>query len=170
MSVRKERLLYKQIEQFYKDNYNVLVKRLNRRAGGVENAEDVLQESFCRALKYCDSFNPERQEIGAWFNSIMNNTLVVHQREQMLKGVTVPFDEHEHEEACECDNEKKHLISNILDRMYTKTSKSKNILHLYFVKGYKIHEIAKVVDDKYKSVQMLIHRFRIDMKKEFGEV
>tara|TARA_R110000823_G_C15952958_1_gene502524 strand:+ start:10593 stop:11081 length:489 start_codon:yes stop_codon:yes gene_type:complete len=162
--------MYNNIEQFYKDNYDMLVKRFNRRAGGVENAEDVVQEAFCRALKYKDSFNPERQEIGAWFNTILNNALVSHQREQMLKGVTVPYEEHEHEEVYECSNEKRHLISDVLERMYAKSSKSRNILYLYFIQGYKMHEIARVVDDKYKSVQMLIRRFKADMIKEFGEV
>jgi RNA polymerase sigma factor (sigma-70 family) len=160
--------MYKQIEQFYRDNYDALVKRFNRRAGGIENAEDVVQEAFCRALKYHDSFNPDRQELGAWFNTIINNTLVRHQKEQMLKGVSIPYEECEQEEVHECDNEKKHLIADILERMYSKSSKTKNILYLYFVQGYKMSEISQVVDEKYKSVQMSIHRFKREVVKEIG--
>lgn len=158
--------MYKQIEQFYKDNYDMLVKRFNRRAGGIENAEDVVQEGFARALQYKNSFNPERQEIGAWFNSIINNTLVRHQKEQMLKGMSVPYDEHEHEEVYDCDSEKKLLISNILDRMYVKGSGKKNILYLYFVQGYKMAEITRVVDDKYTTVQSIINRFKSEMVRK----
>lgn len=161
--------MYKQIEQFYKENYNVLVKRLNRRAGGVENAEDVLQEAFVRALKYKDSFNPERQEIGAWFNTIMNNALVVHQREQMQGGATIPYDEHEHEETYECTSEKKQLLSEIIERIEAKDERHRNILHLYFIRGYKLKEIHDVMGGGYKGIQMLVHRFRLDMTEEFSD-
>lgn len=161
--------MYDLIEKFYKENRSVLVKRLNRRAGGVENAEDILQEAFVRALKYKDSFNPERQEIGAWFNTIMNNVLVVHQRAQMLGGVTIPYDEHEHEEAYECGAETRAQVKEILEVLYSKNTKVKNILYLYFVNGLKMWEIRDVTDQSYKSIQIMIHRFRLEMIEEFGD-
>ena len=161
--------MYKQIEQFFKENYSVLVKRLNRRAGGIENAEDILQESFVRALKYHKSFRPERQEIGAWFNTIMNNVLVVHQREQMLGGTTIPYDEHEHEESYECDAETKSQVADILDKLYSKECGVKDVLHLYFVGEFKMSEIRDVTGASYKSIQMAIHRFKLDMIEEIGD-
>lgn len=161
--------MYKQIEQFYRDNYSTLVKRLNRRAGGVENAEDVLQEAFLRALKYCDSFNPERQEIGAWFNTIMNNTLVVHQRAVMLDGMSTSYDEELHEECYECDAESKLLIGEIIERIEDKDERHRNILHLFFVCGYKIREVQQVVGGGYKGIQMLIHRFKLTMIEEYSD-
>lgn len=158
--------MYKQIEEFYKENYNTLVKRLNRRAGGVENAEDVLQESFVRALKYHKSFKPEFQEIGAWFNTIMNNVLVVHQREAMLGGATIPYDEHEHEESYECDAEAKSQVEEVLSKLYEKEPRTKNILHLYFVGGFRMCEIRDITSSSYKSVQMKIHRFKLELIEE----
>ena len=62
------------IEQFYKENYNILVKRIQARRMQECDAEDVVQEAFVRALKYADSFNPDFHEIGAWFNTILNNS------------------------------------------------------------------------------------------------
>jgi len=161
--------MYKLIEQFYKENYNVLVKRLNRRAGGVENAEDIVQESFVRALKYKASFNPHIQEIGAWFNRIMNNVLAVHQREQMQGGLTIPYDEHEHEESYECSAETKNQVEEILSRLYKRDKHSQNILHLYFVGGFKMSEIRDVTDASYKSIQMLVHRFKLSMIEEYSD-
>ena len=161
--------MYKQIEQFYKDNYSTLVKRLNRRAGGVENAEDVLQEAFFRSLKYCDSFNPERQEIGAWFNTIMNNTLVVHQRDVMLNGLSVSYDEDVHEESYECDAENNLLLTEIISRIDDRDERHRNILHLFFIRGYKMREIQQVVGGGYKGIQMLIHRFKLTMIEEYSD-
>ena len=158
----------KQIEQFYKDNYNALVKRLTRRAGGVENAEDVIQEAFVRALKYSDSFNPERQELGAWFNSIMNNALVVHQRTERLGGATIPYEEEDHEPVEECMSERKRFISQIIDRVEAKDERHRSILHLHFICEYRIKEVQEVVGGGYGSVQKVIQRFKLDMLEEFG--
>lgn len=161
--------MYKLIEQFYKENYSTLVKRLNRRAGGVENAEDVLQEAFVRALKYKDSFNPERQEIGAWFNAIMNNTLVVHQRQEMQGGATIPYDEQEHEEVYECTSESKLLIAELISHIEDKSERQRGILHLYFIRDYKVKEIQEVMGGGYRGIQMSIHRFRLSIAEEYGD-
>lgn len=161
--------MYEQIEQFYKDNYNVLVKRLNRRAGGVENAEDVLQEAFLRALKYHSSFNPERQEMGAWFNTIMNNVLVQFQREQMLGGATIPYDEYEHEETYECMSENNKFISQIAKIIQSKSERPRSILHLYYLRGYKAKEIQQIVGGGYVGITLCIKRFKSEMIEEFGD-
>lgn len=161
--------MYKLIEQFYKDNYSTLVKRLNRRAGGRENAEDVLQEAFLRALKYGGSFNPERQELGAWFNTIMNNTLVAHQRIVMLDGMSTSYDEAVHEECYECDAEEKLLIGEIIEHIEERDERHRNILHLFFICGYKVKEVQEVVGGGYKGIQMLIHRFKLTMIEEYDD-
>jgi RNA polymerase sigma factor (sigma-70 family) len=161
--------MYQQIEQFYKENYNLLVKRLTRRAGNPENAEDVLQDAFERALKYHKSFNPERQEIGAWFNTIMNNVLVRHQREQMQGGATIPYDEFAHEESYECTAEIKSQVESILGHMYKKEEDAKNVLHLYFINGFRMFEIREITSVPYSTIQMMIHRFKLEMAKEYSD-
>lgn len=165
MSLRSP-TLYKQIEEFYRDNYSTLVKRLKRRAGGEENAEDVLQEAFYRALKYWDSYNPDKQPIGAWFNTIMNNTLKRHQSEQMQGGATIPYDEHEHEEGYDCPAEDNLRLEEVIGKLSKCNERNRNILYLYFIKGYRIKEIQDVVGGGYSGIRMLIHRFKLDM---FGE-
>lgn len=152
--------MYKLIEEFYKENYSTLVKRLNSRAGGVENAEDVLQESFFRALRYCDSFDPTRQEIGAWFNTIMNNTLKVHQSEQMQGGATIPYDEHKHEETYECAEAAKLQLAEIIGGIDELGEYKRNVLYLYFIKSYKMKEIHDVVGGSYRTIQSMVGRYK----------
>ena len=161
--------MYKQIEKFYKDNYRVLLKRLNRRAGGVENAEDVLQESFYRALKYHRSFDPTQQELGAWFNRIMNNTLSTFQREQMQGGATIPYDEHKHEETYECSGERRKRLEEVINSITNRARPGKDILYLYFIKGFKFNEIRDITGENYTNITTLIYRFKADLIEEIGD-
>ena len=43
--------MYPEIENFYSENFELLVKRYHNRAGSKTNAEDVVQEAFhCAVL------------------------------------------------------------------------------------------------------------------------
>ena len=59
------------IEEFYKENFDKLVVQLSRRAGSLENAEDIVQEAFLRALTYKDAYNPKLNQFSTWFNGIL---------------------------------------------------------------------------------------------------
>ena len=64
------------LEQFYIDNRLRLVKQMAwKLAGNYDVAEDVVQESFEKAIKYFPSFDPERGKLSTWFNTILYNVL-----------------------------------------------------------------------------------------------
>lgn len=156
-----------QIEAFYIKNRTVLLKRLRHRAGSPHNAEDVLQEAFCRALKYYSSFNPYTQEIGAWFNTIMNNSLTDFKRAEMTGGMYVALEEDsETYEFSYVDNDS---ASKIKDEIGLKSGDAKDVLHLYFEKEYKLNEIRQILGIPYRTAQTIVNRFRVDMIDKFGD-
>lgn len=159
---------YKEIEQFYQDNYNRLVKILTHRAGSPENAEDVIQESFTRAMTYWSSFDPERQELGAWFNTIMNNTLRTYKRDERSGGTFVELEEEHHESFCLSETNQ-DTIQRIKDAIASKSGDDRDILDLYFLKQFKPREIMCVVETNNKRISYLVNQFKLEMQDLFEE-
>lgn len=159
---------YNEIEQFYQDNRNRLVKILTHRAGSPENAEDVIQESFTRAMTYWSSFDPERQKIGAWFNTIMNNALKDFKRDERSGGTFVELEE-EHHESFTLSETNEDTIKRIKDAITAKSGDEKDILDLYFLKQYKPREITCVVETNSKRISYVVNNFRLEMQDLFME-
>lgn len=161
--------MYKLIEEFYTENRRLLVNSWSRRAGSPENAEDILQEAFFRALKYKDSFNPERQEIGAWFNRIMNNTFVAFKRDERLEGMSVEYNDETHAETYEMSQTDADLTARIIDEINKKDGDVRDTLYLFFVKEFKPTEVRDILDIPYRTIQSYIYRFKGEMIGVFGD-
>ncbi len=165
---RKSNLSFQLIEDFYVDNREVLLKRLYHRAGTPENAEDVLQESFERALKYMSSFDAERQELGAWFNTIMNNTLKTFKRDERSCGTYVEFDE-ELADPIPMSQTNEDTIVRIKETINSKQGDDRTILHLYFNEQYKPREIMTILDTNNKRINYVVNLFKLEMSHLFEE-
>jgi RNA polymerase sigma factor (sigma-70 family) len=158
----------KTLEKFYKDNRMLLVKRLINRAGGIENAEDILQESFVRAIKYRAHFNPKKRELGAWFNTIMNNALKDFKRDERMGGMVVQYEEGM-DESYEMSQTDPDMKLRILRAIAKRDLNTRSALHLYFIEEHKVKEIKEILDVPYKTVESIIYRFKADMSDAFGE-
>lgn len=154
------------IEKYYKANFDKLVKRMSFRAGTVQDAEDIVQDAFERAIKYKESF-----EIGLpfnhWFQRILNNALKQHKN--MQKGFNHPVElEEEHLEPVECPGYNKQLRRQIEQEMQGLSDESCEIVILYFTYGYRIKDIVEITNLKYKVVDNAIQRFKHTIRQKYG--
>lgn len=156
------------IQDFYVAERETLLKRLYHRAGSPENAEDVLQESFERALRYLSSFDAERQELGAWFNTIMNNTLKSFKRDERSCGTYVEFDE-ELADPILMSQTNEDTIARIKEAIANKEGDDRTILHLYFNEQYKPREIMTVLETNNKRINYVVNLFKLEMSHLFEE-
>ena len=156
------------LEQFYKDNRELLLKRLYYRAGSAENAEDILHNAILRAYTYKDSFDPRRQPLGAWFNTIMNNALKSFKRDEKMMGCTIEYEE-EMSGGYEMSQTNPDLVEHLVAEIEACKPDSKSILHLYFLKEYRPREIRQVLDLPYKTITGTVNRFKCEMKAKYGE-
>ncbi len=158
----------KLIEDFYNKERKLLLKKLNNRAGSPENAEDILQESFARALQYQSSFDSERQELGAWFNTIMNNTLKTFKRDERSMGTYVELDEEEIEPIL-MSTTNQDTIARIKEAINSKEGDDRTVLHLYFIEQYKPREIMTILDTNNKRINYVVNMFKVEMADLFEE-
>jgi RNA polymerase sigma factor (sigma-70 family) len=69
--------------------YAFFAYRLNSR----DDAEDLTQQTFERALKAWDRFDPRRAAAGTWLIAIARNLLIDHYRAHVPGSADVPIDE-----------------------------------------------------------------------------
>lgn len=157
------------IEKYYSEQYSTLVKRFTNRAGSVWNAEDVVSEGFVRALTYADSYNPEKREIGAWINAIMNNALKNFKQSERLMGMSVGFDELKNDGIPM--GELASVCRRDIYNMITEESVDNNveILDLYFRNNYTPKDIQEVLDIPRGTVLSTITRFVRKVKDRYED-
>lgn len=114
-----------------------------RYAGGVEEAEDILQEGFIKVFKKIASFRGEGSFEG-WVRKIFVNTAIEHFRK---KAYLQPITEREEDTV-----DGKHLT--VLDTLAEKDIISlvqklspgyRTVFNLYIVEGYTHKEIAEIL-------------------------
>ena len=148
------------IETYYVEHRQRLVKRLTFRSGTVEDAEDIVQESFARALKYC-----HRVEIGdihRWFSLITTNALRDHMRAST--GLAYGDDENPVEEIVDCTGYPDRIMYEIKEIVNTKSEHQQEILTLHIFDEYTAKDISEITTYSYAQVHKTISRFREELR------
>jgi RNA polymerase sigma factor (sigma-70 family) len=152
------------IEQHYRDNYRKLHKLMTFRSGTEWDAEDVLQEAYARAVKYISGWDGTRFE--AWFRTILNNALREHKNSE--KGFSYETFEEEDMGGTPCSNYNERVISEIYDLIDTKSPHTKEVLLMFFQKGYTARDISRITSYSYAASHQLIQRFRNELKEKYS--
>jgi RNA polymerase sigma factor (sigma-70 family) len=161
--------MYETIEEYYKEHRRRLVQVVNKRAGGVENAEDVVQIAFERALKYKNSFNPNHSDFEGWLVSILNNSLRAYKADERLMGMSVEYKE-ELDERIEATELEGNLAKVILKEIEAKPFPMRQALYLYFIKQYAPREIVQVLDMTNGYIRFSVHEFKKELREKYGDV
>lgn len=155
------------IEKFYRANYGKLVKRMRWRAGTVQDAEDIVQEAFCRAIKYKESFMMGLP-FNHWFQRILSNALRDHKNAEKGLSNSVEYGE-EHAEPVDCPAYNKQLRRQIEEEMMLMDDESCEVVSLYFTYNYNLKDIVHITNVKYKTVDNIIQRFKHKIREKYGE-
>lgn len=149
-----------QIHQHYVENRDTLIKKMLRRAGTEWASEDIVQETYYRALKYASSFKGD--DIARWINTIYNNALREYKNQE--KGYS-QIDDESPEASYECPTYVKHLMKDVYDLVDTKSESQKEILYLYFQQEYGAKNISEITQYSYGQVHKVISRFREELRE-----
>lgn len=154
---------YKDIEKFYKEAYPRKVKRMTVILNGdCFAAEDIVQEAFCRALKYCHIYNENKSTLEVWFNSILFHVLFDWKRAEKHTSVNQnmlsPQDSLEYNKLRE-NPEFRILVLKEINLVKNETHKK--ILRLFFIFGYSSKEISEMgLGISQTNVTTVVNRFK----------
>lgn len=156
----------KELRRFFAEEYDSLVKKATFRVRNFDDAEDVVMDAFRKAVEYWNSYDPSRKELGAWFNTILNNSIRTFQREKFMKHIEedpdaeIPVDD-------SFDN--KELYAKIQEDINSiKEEARRNVLHLFFNQGYSYQGIEVVTDVSVRNCRYYVDEFKKEMREKYG--
>lgn len=157
----------KEIEALFRKNRRYYVQVMSSiLRGDWGAAEDVVQEAFCRALYYQDSFDKRRAKLATWFNKILFNALRDVQKEGRITPAPLNldyssedlFEEMDLKETVEFHNHLSERIGEVRNDYHQR------ILILFFINGYTSREISEVEEKtSVSNVTTIVGRFRLAM-------
>jgi len=155
--------MYEAVEKHYIENRKRLVSRLSFRAGSEAVGEEIVQESYYRALKYLNSFDVSNFD--KWFSMILTNTL----REYMAieKGYSSDEDLEIDEDFIECQGYVKMFSNEIYSLIDKKKEEQKEILLMFFKQGYSSVDISRITRYSYSQCHQTIQRFRNELRERY---
>lgn len=155
------------LETYYIDERENLLRRIGFGAGTPENAEDILQEAFARALQYWKTYDASNKELGAWFSRILTNALRNFKTDEKKYGMCEEFDEelYDPQEMIVKDRE---VIKKIYELIDSKQEHHQEILTLYYKHHYTVTDISRITDQKVKTVKQVVWRFKQEVLKEYA--
>ena len=148
------------IEKHYLANRSMYVKRMTFRAGTPEDAEDIVQEAYYRALRYKRSFSGEGFD--KWFITILNNCL--RDQKNIQKGHSADEFDEELADGTGCTHYSDHVMKEVFELISTKSVMQQEILNLAFQQDYSPIDISRITDYTYSNCHQVIRRFRQELK------
>ena len=126
-----------------------------------QDAQDAIQETFCRYLEKKPDFHDEEHE-KAWLIRVATNT----SRDMIRFRIRHPKVSIDDLESSLVAPEQKETLRELLEL----PAKQKMVIYLHYVEGYQIKEIADILRITEGAVKMRLQRGRELMKLSLKEV
>ena len=155
----------KELRHFFATDYDKLVKRANFRVRNFDDAEDIVMDAFRKAVEYWKSYDPEKRELGAWFNTILNNSVRTFQREKYMKHIEADPDV---EIPVEDQEDVRDIYEHIQkDLKEVENEERRNVLHLFFNLGYSYQDIEMISEASIRNARYYVEEFKREMREKY---
>jgi RNA polymerase sigma-70 factor (ECF subfamily) len=166
-------------ERFFDRLYRFALIRVNQ---DPDTAEDVVQQTLCRAMQRIGLYRGEAA-LFTWLCQICRNMIAdTFRATDHTKGVSVPFEESdeiraalESLAACSSDDPQQNLLVAQIDRLVHVVldhlpSRYGDVLELKYIRGLSVKEIATTMQIGPKAVESLLARAREAFRDGFATV
>ena len=131
--------------------YGYLVNTLRDR----QSAEDILQNTWLKAVESIGSFRPRGVRFSAWLFAIAKNECRQHWRAQKFAEPITENHADNLRDNTRADITEKLYLENILKRL---TEDEQELLRLRYISGFSFNEIAKILNISAIAARVRIHR------------
>ena len=137
-----------------------------------DDADDVVQDAFLRALKYFGGFRGEGTgQSRAWVLAIVRNMAYTRQRQHRADAFTTEFDETVHSEAISDEHpasvlsrsDVRETLADVLDHL---PPEFREVIVLREIEGLSYKEISEVVDVPVGTIMSRLSRARKRLQQE----
>ncbi|NLY39887.1 MAG: sigma-70 family RNA polymerase sigma factor [Firmicutes bacterium] len=149
----------KAIEQICLETWEPLYRYIYYRVQNRAEAEDILQETYVKALTYLQAHKIPHEELLKFMKAVAMNEMRDRWRRKKRQGLPVDFDAINPEDAGSEDQEYAVTWRLILENALQQLSvEQRAILDLRIIKGYSVAETAKLVGKTEAAVRTAQHR------------
>jgi RNA polymerase sigma factor (sigma-70 family) len=162
-----------ELEKYYRKNKDRHVGTIRKIVHNPEDAEDIVQGAFLRALTYLPSYDPNRAPLGNWFTRILFNNMSATLRiKKRLPTICI-----DHIPALESDDNTEKALENLETLLFInesikniKNEDHKKMVYLYYIEGLTYSEISKIYRTPESNVRKITLRFRETLQREYRKV
>ena len=150
-------------EEVYDEYYEVVYKAVYMRLLNRENTEDVVQETFIKAMNAWESFDNDKAQVQTWLCTIAKNTMLNYIRDNK-KHDSISYDDMNEQgfERGEEDPELNALTDDYAKEAYAILSKLKEedreLLVMRYIEELSYKEIASRIGSNDKAVAKKVER------------
>lgn len=139
------------------EKYSDMVYRIAlTRSGTIENAEDIFQEVFIKFSEKKPSFNNEEHE-KAWFIRVtINLSKNINKSAWNRKVITL-------DESITFDNKEESNVFSVVSEL---PQNYKTVIYLSYYEGYKVKEIAEIMNKREGTIKTWLYRAREILKQK----
>ena len=149
----------KSIAQLCLDTWEPLYRFLYFKVQNREEAEDITQETFVKALAYFQERQSPPGNLAGFLKTVALNIIRDRWRQKKRRGVPVNLDEASLEETGCMDQQsaitRRLQIENALDKL---AEEQRTVIDLRIVKGYTVVETARLTGKTEAAVRTAQHR------------
>ena len=157
-----------EITNYYKENYGRMKCIARNKTGKNHSAEEIVQETFLRAIKYYHNYSPVKGSLHDWMNGVFTSRIKEWQKGIMLQGGNreIREDDIVSNDTVGEDNKTIAEIKGMIDRL--KNPLTRQICYLSFIQEFTPREIEQVVGCKVGYIRNRIWRFKKDLRVVYG--
>ncbi len=159
------------IEAICKENWEKLYRYIYYRVQNKEEAEDITQETFVKALLYNTQFQGYIQNPIGYLRTVALNIIRDRWRRQKIRGRTINIDDIHSQPVADEDFtsivEERYQINEAMAKL---TDDQRDVLEYRILKGYSVKETSKRMNKKESTVRVLQYRGIKAMEKLMKEL
>jgi len=158
--------------------FDQLVRRYFDRAGAIarrlmqnrEDAEDLVQDAFMRALERLDSFD-ESRDFGPWFFRLLVNTGINARRSRSRRQMEPePFETPSFDALPDVLAERGEIRERFEAALATLPERQRMIIGMFEVDGFSSVEIAETLGVSPETVRWHVHQARQTLRRALAPV
>ena len=153
--------------------YDLYVPMVYRRVGWkirhVQDAEDVTEQVFTKALRNIKTYRPDRGPFVAWLRTIADRLVIDYYRthkETAPIDVDLPIPAADNPEGDVVRSMEAATLRRAIDALQ---DDHRRIILLRFIEGYNVSEVAKVLGKQEGAVRTAQYRALLSLRKLLGQ-
>lgn len=149
----------KSIEEICTDTWESLYRFVYFKVQNREEAEDITQETYIKAISYLQKSNVDPKKYIAFLKKVALNIMRDLWRKKKRRGVNVNIDVINPKDETVTDlaemSSQRDFIESALTHL---TKEQRTVIELRIIKGYSVADTAKVMNKKQVTIRVIQHR------------